>query len=95
MHSNFITPPDYVESVLIFDATEDEINECYAVCEKANQPYNVYFYHESMDNMIWLLHIVRKVDVVLAKPASIVPEVAYKLYGPDQELIKCADYFTK
>jgi hypothetical protein len=95
MHSNFITPPDYVESVLIFDATEEEINECYAACEKAERPYNVYFYHEGMDNMTWLLFVVNKVDVALAKRTSNVPMIEYRIYGEGEEFIKCADYFAK
>lgn len=65
MHSNFITPPDYVETVLILDATEELIKELGTLVQGSDKPYNVYFYSEAMDNQEWLTRITAKADTVL------------------------------
>lgn len=65
MHSNFITPPDYVETVLIINATEQQINELGQVVHDGNKIYNVYFYNENMDNLPWFDKISTRADTVL------------------------------
>ena len=45
MHSNFVTPPDYVETVLVIDASDEQVAELAATVKAGNKPYNVYFYH--------------------------------------------------
>lgn len=59
MHSNFITPPDFVNddnySVLVIDATWDEVETIALWCQSAsNQCYNVYLYNDLMDDREWL-----------------------------------------
>jgi hypothetical protein len=65
MHSNFITPPDYVESVLIHDATEEQIQQLGDAVGKANMPYNVYFYNKSMNSPDWLEKIEKIADKII------------------------------
>jgi hypothetical protein len=57
MHSNFVTPPDFVETVLIVNATEEQITELNSVVKTSNKPYNVYFYNEAMNNPRWLARV--------------------------------------
>lgn len=65
MHSNFITPPDYVETVLILNATEEQITALGDYIKSIGVPYNVYFYNDAMDNQEWLSKITNKSDMVL------------------------------
>jgi hypothetical protein len=65
MHSNFITPPDYVETVLILNATEEQIKVLATLIEHRDQPYNVYFYREEMNQPEWFALVAPKADVVL------------------------------
>jgi hypothetical protein len=65
MHSNFITPPDYVETVLIFSATEEQIKALANLIQSRDKTYNVYFYREEMNNPEWVEKIIGKADIVL------------------------------
>jgi hypothetical protein len=65
MHSNFITPPDYVETVLILNAPEEQIKILAAMIQHRDRSYNVYFYNDHMNNAEWLARIQSKADVVL------------------------------
>lgn len=95
MYSNFITPPDYVQSVIIFDATEDEIKQVADAVKDLLQPYNLYFYNAEMNNLEWLIMVVNRVDVALARTTSSVPMIDFLLYGDDQDLKSPVDYFAK
>jgi len=65
MHSNFITPPDYIQSILILNATEEQIKECADTCKDKGKAYNVYFYNAEMNQPDWLEGIKSKIDVTL------------------------------
>ena len=65
MHSNFITPPDYVETVLIVNATEEHIKILGTAVQNCGRPYNVYFYREEMNDPEWFKNISIKADVIL------------------------------
>lgn len=65
MNSNFITPPDIVETVLIINATEEQITELNSVVKYCTQPYNVYFYNDAMNDMRWLARISNIADTVI------------------------------
>ena len=65
MHSNFITPPDYVETVLVIDASDEQVAELAATVKAGNKPYNVYFYHEAINDISWFHKISIKADTVL------------------------------
>jgi hypothetical protein len=63
--SNFITPPDFVETVLILNATEAQVSLCANACYDSEKVYNVYFYHESMNNEAWLARVHKIADTVI------------------------------
>ena len=65
MHSNFITPPDYVETILVINASDDIIAKLGESVKVQGRPYNVYFYNDDMDNYDWLELVKTKADVIL------------------------------
>lgn len=65
MHSNFITPPDYIETVLVVDATEEQIRHLGTLVQDGSVSYNVYFYNAVMNNQEWFERVQAKADVVL------------------------------
>jgi hypothetical protein len=95
MHSNFVTPPDFVSTVVIIDASIDQIKECGRKCHEADRPYNVYLYNHTMNDLDWLAEAVKRADVVLQMEGSSVPVLQPIMIGPSHELKEPADYFTK
>jgi hypothetical protein len=65
MHSNFITPPDYVESVLILNATQEQIRSLVPIIKSIDTPYNVYFYNDEMNAPEWLAKVKGTSSVTL------------------------------
>lgn len=95
MYSNFITPPDYIQSILVVDASEDQIKELTELLHDVEQPYNIYLYSNSMDNQQWIHKMILRADVILLQQDSDAPVVSNILFGPDQKLKSPADYFNK
>jgi ornithine cyclodeaminase/alanine dehydrogenase-like protein (mu-crystallin family) len=96
MHSNFITPPDLIETVLIVNATEEEIKECADACRNGDRAYNVYFYHTDMQDFTWLAEAVQRSDIILQAVEADVPVLCPTTkFGPEQELKHPQDYFNK
>jgi hypothetical protein len=100
MYSNFITPPDIVESVLVINATEEQIQACATTCENSTNTYNVYFYHEVMNRTEWLATVCGKVETVLINrtaptDVTLVGIDATHYFGPDEEFKEPAEYFNK
>jgi len=75
MHTNFITPPDFVETVLIINATEAQIQSCADVMRDTTKPYNVYFYNDSMEHLEWLARVNKIADKIIQ--AEITDPVEY------------------
>ena len=65
MHSNFITPPDYVETILIINATQAVVDELSQVVKTSDHPYNVYFYNDAMNDMRWLARVSNIADEII------------------------------
>lgn len=65
MHSNFITPPDYVKTILIIGATDEQIQTCATTIRDSGVVYNIYLYNEEMDNPEWMEMIKRRADQVI------------------------------
>jgi hypothetical protein len=65
MHSNFITPPDYVKSILVIDATEQQITALREFVESGDVSYNIYFYKNAMDQQSWFNHVAGKADIII------------------------------
>lgn len=96
MHSNFITPPDLIETVLVVNATEDQIESCAEACRNGDKVYNVYFYHVDMKDVHWLGEVVQRAETILQAVDSEVPVLCPTIkFGPDQELNQPQDYFNK
>jgi hypothetical protein len=95
MHSNFVTPPDLIETVLIVDATPEQITHCADVCRESKYAYNVYFYQAEMNDADWLLKAYHKADTVLQSIDSAVPILKPIRFGPNEFLTKPGDYFNK
>jgi ornithine cyclodeaminase/alanine dehydrogenase-like protein (mu-crystallin family) len=95
MHSNFITPPDLIETVLVVDATEEQIKHCAEACRESGVAYNVYFYKESMNDADWLVKAYNRADTILQSSDSTVPILKPTKFGSDQILKSPADYFNK
>lgn len=98
MHSNFITPPDYVESILIVDASQAQIQAVAEHCKTANTTYNVYLYSSDMNNTEWLSAVASRADVILKSRGTNIDTVSSRFpiwFGPDEKLTNPVDYFNK
>ena len=96
MHSNFITPPDVIETILIIDADQEQISDCAEYCRYSKVPYNVYLYSNDMNDIGWLHSICSKADVVLQASGSTVRAIPpVIMFGPAETLKTPADYFKK
>lgn len=100
MYSNFITPPDIVESVLVINATEDQIAACAKACESNKRVYNVYFWHDAMTNADWFNQVANLSSTILMdskKTIDIPKDVSTPvvLFGSKKKLKNPADFFTK
>ena len=65
MHSNFVTPPDYVETVLVLNANDEQLSALTEAVKVLGRPYNVYFYNDTMKEQDWLDRITTKADIIL------------------------------
>lgn len=65
MHSNLITPPDFVESILILNATQEQIKLVTEKIELIDTCQNVYFYNEEMNAPEWLARVQQIVSITL------------------------------
>jgi hypothetical protein len=65
MHSNFVTPPDFISTVLIINATSDQIKQCGETVQAAGRPYNVYFYNDTMEDLPWLEKVKTFADIII------------------------------
>lgn len=95
MYSNFITPPDFIQTVLVIDASATEIQQLTEFLYSAEQPYNIYMYSKEMDNLDWLTEAVLRADTVLQQQDSTVPVSGPTKFGPDQDLKNPSEYFNK
>jgi len=94
--SNFITPPDYIETVLIIGAENHEIIACADACQVSGRAYNVYVYDESMKDKEWLNTVMFKVDTILLQENQLQFTVPTPIgFGPNCDLKAPADYFNK
>jgi len=94
MHSNFVTPPDYVDSVLIVGATSEEIRACTEAVQTSGTPYNVYVYNEEMQDRAWLNRIMFRVDVILLQECQLMFTLPNpRGFGPNCELKTPSEYF--
>jgi hypothetical protein len=62
--SNFVTAPDYIPTVLIQNATEEQLSLCMAACQNSGNVYNVYIQTETSDEE-WVWRIERIADMII------------------------------
>ena len=62
--SNFITAPDYIPTVLIRNATEEQLTLCMEACNNSGNVYNVYVQTDT-SNEEWLWKIERIADAII------------------------------
>ena len=69
MHSNLITPPDFVSeslhTVLLINLVENDIELVARMCASSDEMYNVYVYRKEMDNKNWLDQALEVSDTVI------------------------------
>ncbi len=69
VYTNFITPPDSVENdnhtVVLIDATAEQLDHLAEFCSNANCSYNVYIYNNGMNNIDWLNSALAVADAFL------------------------------
>jgi len=95
MHSNFITPPDFVKSVLIVNATKEQLEEVANWVQGGNTAYNIYLYDSRMENDYWLTQVSHMVGVVLeAEGSHLLPEASVE-FGPNCLYKNPVDFFAK
>ena len=106
MHSNLVSPPDYIETVLIIEPTELQLVECADTLKTNATPYDVYYYKLDMDNTEWLSKVYRRADRVLSpgplnldflEDSAFMTDNGEKIefFGPSQKYSKPAEYFAK
>lgn len=79
MHSNFITPPDFVdedlETITIINAELDEIESLARLCENTDPQYNIYLYRSEMNDREWLYKAMQLSKTVIIR--SVDPSLDY------------------
>lgn len=62
--SNFVTAPDYIPTVLIQNATEEQLTLCMEACRTSGTVYNVYVQTaDSSEEWVW--KIERIADAII------------------------------
>lgn len=62
--SNFVTAPDYIPTVLIQNASEEQLTLCMEACRNSGNVYNVYVQTENSDEE-WVWKIERIADAII------------------------------
>lgn len=62
--SNFITAPDFIPTVLIRNATEEQLTQCMESCRQSGKIYNVYCQTETSAEE-WVWKIERIADMII------------------------------
>jgi hypothetical protein len=74
MHSNFITPPDFVDepltTVTVVNATLDEVELLARMCENTDPQYNIYLYRSEMNDREWLQKAIELSEATIINAAT-------------------------
>jgi hypothetical protein len=62
--SNFVTAPDYIPTILIQNATEEQLSLCMEACQNSGSIHNVYVQTPDSDEE-WVWKIQRIADVII------------------------------
>jgi len=74
-NSRFITPPDTVypdsnHTVVLVDATPEDIEKINYFCNASNKNYDIYLYKGDYDDLQWLGAVTNLADHVLINESS-------------------------
>ena len=62
--SNFVTSPDFIPSILLRNATEQQIIECMEQCRNSGRVFNVYVQTETSTED-WVLRVESIADTII------------------------------
>ena len=69
MHSNFVTPPDFVDNdlptVFLIDASWDDVENLALFCQTSKHCYNVYLYNDIMFDEEWFEEAARRSQTII------------------------------
>ncbi len=69
MHSNFITPPDFVDenliTITVINADIHDIESLARICETTDPQYNLYLYRSEMNDLVWLHKAIELSETVI------------------------------
>ncbi len=103
MISSFVTPPDTVETVLLINASKEQVQTCADVCARLDRCYVVYVYENGMDQA-WLERNFHRVDTILINNSGELnfdfrPIGSYNFslheFGVGAKFLEPKDYFDK
>lgn len=100
-NSRFITHPDTVypdgnHSVVLVDASTDDIENIGYFCKVSNKNYDIYLYRGDLGDLQWLSAITNLADQVLVNETSLVtitPPERLTKFGSSQQLEDPLAYF--
>ena len=95
MYSNFITPPDFVDNILVVDATEEQIQILTEFLHNCDTTYNIYMYKHSMEDLGWFNEAVSRANVILQHQDSELTAPTAVRFGEDYDLKNPVGYFNK
>ena len=101
-NSRFITHPSLVDktlshTVLIVDATEDEVENLGWFCKASNKNYDLYLYRHELADEKWLNDTLKRADSVLQKDTSsvIIQNTDSTKFSNSVELLTLFENFDK
>jgi hypothetical protein len=95
MYSNFISPPDTVENLLVVNANQEQLIELANKIAKQEKLYNVYVYNTEMNNLSWVFDHVPKMDRALINRDRVVEFIVnvtrHEYFGTNERIKAPAD----
>lgn len=62
--SSFVTAPDYIPTVLLQNATQEQVMACMEACRKSGKIYSVYLQTQDSDEE-WVWRVQRIADAII------------------------------
>lgn len=98
--SRFITPPDVLDdhsnyTVLIVDASEQEVENLSYFCQTGKYHYDIYFYSTDSDDAQWIDRVLPKVDAALVHQSSQVVIADSVIFGETLAVATPLAYFQQ
>lgn len=97
--SRIITPPDLMDktgdyTVVVVDATEEEIAKLKQYLQVCRRDFDVYLYHGTYGDLPYLAEIDQIADnLLIAKNSEVTTTGRFENFGPDTKYPDLLDYF--